>query len=130
MVVRLITCILLLVPALIIAADKPDIGYLTVKQAIEGLMDTPGTDMKIHNEWTVITQKVEGQPVIWSFPPQGHYAYPSVAKREILKDEEGWYVDTTLLCEAETVACDQFYTDFQALDKKMTEAMAGSANTN
>jgi len=31
-----------------------------------------------------------------------------------------WYVDTTFLWEADKVACDELYQEFQALDKKMT----------
>lgn len=70
-------------------ADEKSIGYPSVKQAIEGLIDTPGTEMTIQNEWTVITRKIEGKPVLWSFTPQDHYAYPAVATPEILKDSDG-----------------------------------------
>jgi len=31
-------------------ADEKSIGYPSVKQAIEGLIDTPGTEMTIQNE--------------------------------------------------------------------------------
>jgi len=70
----------MLLLTLIASADEESIGYPSVKQAIEGLIDTPGAEMTI--------QKIEGKPVIWSFTAQNRYAYSTAAKREIRQDDE------------------------------------------
>jgi len=59
---------------------------------------------------------------IWSFTPEGHYAYPAVVKRELKQNAQGGaFIEMTALCEATKDACDRLIGEFQKLNGQAKE---------
>jgi hypothetical protein len=66
------------------------LGYPTVAEALTSLKAKSGVSVSVTKPdgWTIIT---EPAPVlaVWSFAPEGHYAYPAVVRRAIARDSTG-----------------------------------------
>lgn len=97
------------------------IGYETVAQALESLKKKPDTKFRQKQGWIIISE--EGDNALWSFTPENHPAYPAVAKRTVVLDEDGISIVLDVLCEAEKTPCDQLVRDFDELTDKIKQEM-------
>jgi len=95
--------------------------YSSVAEALADLKTRDDVTIEVSQGWTIITE-IENF-VIWSFTPENHPAYPAVAKRVFYQDQGGWFVEMSIRCEADKVACDQFYRDFELLNEQMRQSL-------
>ena len=104
------------------------LGYPTVAAALEGLKSKPGVSVNITkpDAWTIVMEP--STKAIWSFTPEGHYAYPSVVRREVKQREAGdVYLEMVALCQAEKEPCDRLIREFQQLNERMRASIQRSA---
>jgi hypothetical protein len=67
---------------------------------------------------------ISGPGQLWNFTKTTHPAYPSVACRRIVRDQDGdLRVETQLSCNAAKPECDQLAAGYAALDKEMMDAL-------
>ena len=102
------------------SGNTKSIGFKTVDEALAYLKTKPTvtfTNTK-PDGWLIAN---DTSPfAVWSFTPEGHYAYPAVVKREIKQNDKGdVYVEMTALCQAEKEPCDRLIAEFQELNNKM-----------
>jgi hypothetical protein len=102
-------------------ASEPSskIEYSSVAKALADLSKKEGIKMNVSQGWTIITEDSGAIITMWSFAPEGSPAYPAVAKRVFYDQQGGWYVEMSILCEANKEACDKFNQDFVNLNEEM-----------
>lgn len=97
------------------------LGYSSVSEALASLKAKPGVSISKPDGWVIITEPAPAF-AIWSFTPEGHYAYPAVVRRAIKQEPTGAVsVDMTALCQAEKDPCDRLIREFQQLNERMRE---------
>ena len=107
-------------------APVPDslgsLEYSSVPEALEALKSKPGVSITVTKPdgWILAT---EGQSIVWSFTPIGHYAHPAVVRRELLVRNGEAVVETRALCQAEKLACDKLIGEFQELNEHMRQSV-------
>jgi hypothetical protein len=99
------------------------LGYATVAGALTSLKTKSGVSVSVTkpDRWTIIT---EPAPVnaVWSFAPDGHYAYPAVVRRAVVRDSTGHVsMEMTALCEAAKEPCDRLMREFQQLNDRVRQ---------
>lgn len=99
------------------ATSQSKIGYPSVSSALSAMKEKSGVEVSVKDGWTIIFDRAE--QTLWSFTPDKHPAYPSVAKRAAVSDNGKLRVLTQIRCEAAKAACDQLATDFDQLNKKV-----------
>lgn len=104
--------------------ESPDgaksLGYSTVSEALASLKTKPGTIFTTTEpDGWIIVNEISPEFVVWSFTPQGHYAYPAVVRRTIKKTNGQVHVVTAALCQADKLSCDNLIREFQQLSEKM-----------
>lgn len=110
-------------------SDKPieetsgagsSIGYASVHEALVSLKAKPGVNITVTKPdgWTIVNEPSPAFAV-WSFAPEGHYAYPAVVRRSLEQSNGQVRVVTAALCQAAKQPCDQLIREFQQLNDKM-----------
>ncbi len=99
------------------------LGYATVAEALTSLKAKSGVSVSVSKPdgWTIIA---EPAPVnaVWSFAPEGHYAYPAVVRRAVESDSTGHVsMHMTALCEAAKEPCDRLMREFQQLNDQVRQ---------
>lgn len=98
------------------------VGYKSVDAALSALKarsDITFTTTQ-PDSWLIATD--EKNVVIWSFTPQGHYAYPAVVKRAVMQNTQGQvYIETSALCQANKTSCDRLMNEFAELTEQIRE---------
>jgi hypothetical protein len=102
-------------------AHQHTTGYPSVAAALKDLHSRPAVKFSVQNGWTVAVDDAERS--IWSFPPQGHAAYPSAVRRQIREGKDGVTLDMAVQCEASKAACDDLVRTFQDLNTRMSTAL-------
>jgi len=107
--------------------EQPDstIGYPTVAAALDDLRNRPGVAISVQNGWTVASDP--GTSSIWSFPPQGHAAYPAAVKRQVVKEGNAVTIQMKILCQASKAACDDLVRAFQQLNARASQELRTAA---
>jgi hypothetical protein len=100
-------------------ADNGGVGYPSPAAAMQALRSRPDVVFWVNNGWTVAQEKSTG--TIWSFAPESDPSYPSVAKRELIREAGAWSVKTNILCGATQSACNKLAADFKKLDDAMRQ---------
>ena len=92
------------------------------KEALESLKAKPGVEINVTKPdgWTIITER--DPYTMWSFAPEGHYAYPAVVRRVLKQDDRGVFIEMSALCQAEKAPCDRLIRDFQQLNERIRES--------
>jgi hypothetical protein len=93
------------------------IEYASVVEALADLQTHEEMAMVVREGWIMILE-ADGYTT-WTFTPPEHPAYPTVAKRTIYQDENGWHIAMKVQCEAEQAACDDFVRQFDVINKEM-----------
>jgi hypothetical protein len=119
------TTLLISVGAHAAAKDEPanqDFGFATVNDTLAFLKAKPSVSFATTKPdgWLIAN---DSKPfAIWSFTPEGHYAYPAVVKREVKQNAQGGvFIQMTALCEATKDACDRLIGEFQKLNGQAKE---------
>jgi hypothetical protein len=119
----------LLRPAYADNQTSKGIGYASVDAALSSLKkrsDVTFTTTK-PDGWLIATD--ETMFAIWSFTPQGHYAYPAVVKRAAMQNTQGQvFIETSALCEADKVSCDRLMSEFSKLNEQVREDVHKETN--
>jgi len=100
------------------AAGK--LGYPTVAAALEGLRSRPGVSITTTKPdgWIIATET--NSKAVWSFAPDGHYAYPAVVRRDVKQHDGGEvYIDMVVVCQAAKEPCDRLVREVQELNEQM-----------
>jgi hypothetical protein len=89
-----------------VEGEASAVGYDTVAEALAGLEVKEGASKRTTKDgWIEIEDKEKN--VLWSFVPEGHPAYPAVAKRTTSGRGLAVQIDMSGLCEAERSACEK-----------------------
>ena len=113
------------------AATAQDIPYASVDEAMEDLASQPGAVVEEQDGWTVITfEESKDSQVLWTFVPEHHYAYPAMARRQMILEGQTWDVDTTLMCGGSEASCVQLQQDFENLDLRIREQLNAEFDNN
>jgi len=104
-------------------ASSPVIEYPNVAAALAGLHAKQGVVFRNEGGWTVAEDTAAY--TIWSFPPEGHPAYPSVVKRQIVQENAGSSIKMSVHCQASKQACDDLVRSFEELNAKMAAGVRG-----
>jgi hypothetical protein len=99
------------------------VGYPTVDAALASLHSNPGVVFTNQGGWTVAQD--DATKTIWSFPPQGHPAYPSVVKRQLVQQGGDVNLDMNVQCESTKIACDDLVRSFEQLNAQTKASMGG-----
>lgn len=100
------------------------IGYKTVAEARAALEARDGRDVVVTHAdgWITVNEPAAGAQ--WSFPPQGHYAYPSLLRRTVVREAGGKVtMRTDSLCETQADACARLVAEFEALNDRIVQAV-------
>ncbi len=95
------------------------IEYKSVAEALAEMSKEEEVIISVSQGWTIITDYSDTTITMWSFAPQNNPAYPAVAKRVFYEEQSSWYVEMSILCEANQDACEKFYQDFVKLNEEM-----------
>ena len=104
-------------------ASSPVVEYPNVDAALAGLHAKPGVVFRNEGGWTVAEDTAAF--TVWSFPPEGHPAYPSVVKRQIVQENAGSSIKMSVHCQASKQACDDLVRSFEELNAKMAAGARG-----
>jgi hypothetical protein len=83
------------------------VNFATVAGALDGLKQIPTVAWDVNGKKWIVFADPQSES-IWSFVPQGHYAYPAVARQQ-WRGSTYWKIE--FLCEASGAACTQFRRD-------------------
>lgn len=93
------------------------IEYGSVAEALIDLKTHEDAAVVVRQGWTMIIE-ADGYTT-WTFTPPDHPANPTVAKRILYQDQDGWHIAMRVHCEADQTACDDFVRQFDAINKEM-----------
>jgi hypothetical protein len=103
--------------------------YHSVSEALDSLKSKPGARINVTKPdgWVIVE---EGQDVIWSFVPAGHYAYPAVVRRAlVIRPGGNLSVEMRALCEAQKDPCDKLIREFEELNERMRRSLQQRAGS-
>lgn len=104
------------------AGAQGGIGYASVAEARKAMTALPGAKVSEQQGWLIVEQ----MPVMWSFAPAGHEAYPAAVKRTVVQRDGRFDVDMAVLCEAPRPACDRLVEGFKGLNEQMKRSLSGT----
>jgi len=102
-------------------ASAPTIGYPSVNAALAALHSKSGVVFTTQDGWTIADDAAE--QTIWSFPPPGHPAYPSVVKRQLVVQDSATNLLMSVRCDAAKKACDDLVRSFEKLNAAMSASL-------
>ena|SRR5579859_800707 len=115
---------LALVVTLGACAEESTIGYPTVDRALEALHRDAHAKFTTEGGWTIVTTKENGTPVIWSFAPKGHPAYPAAVKRTIVQSAGAVFIDMKAFCSGTQSACDKLVGEFRDTNERFIQNLS------
>jgi hypothetical protein len=104
------------------AAELPEIDYPSVGAVLEALRADRSAKLDRQAGWIVVSTIERGNPVLWSFTPEGHPAHPSVVKRTALEQKGTGYVELATLCEAPEPDCARLLEDFKQVNQRIAQS--------
>jgi len=107
--------------------DHSTIGYPSVKAALAALHAKPTVEFRVQDGWIIASEKEATTFDIWSFPPEGHAAYPAAVKRTLSQKDNATWIEMSVHCEASKVACDNLVKEFQQLNDRFRESLRSKA---
>src|ERR1700751_92583 len=101
-----------------LAAEPSSIGYPTIDAALEALRKDPQAHFSTQDAWTIVSATENGNPVVWSFTPEGHPRPPAAVKQTAVHEKDrAWSMQMALLCGGTKAACDKLVEDFKELNE-------------
>jgi hypothetical protein len=104
------------------AAERPEIDFPSVSAVLEALRSDARAKFERQAGWTVVATVERGNPVLWSFTPDGHPAHPSVVKRTAVEQNGTGYVELATLCEAPEPDCARLLRDFKQINDRIAQS--------
>jgi hypothetical protein len=103
------------------AADAP-IDYPSVAAVLDALRADAAAQFESQAGWTIVATSEGGNPVLWSFTPEGHPAHPAVVKRTALERKGTGFVQLTTLCQAPEAECVRLLDEFRQVNQKIAQS--------
>lgn len=113
------------------SADAPvkgGLGYqgrssegVSAAELLSQLQADPEVEFRTKRGWRIAA--IKSERVLYSFTPDNHPAHPSYVKREVVQEEGGIYMKTSVSCGATKNVCDQLVRDFIELNKKIKNSV-------
>ncbi|MDP1753129.1 MAG: hypothetical protein Q8L22_27050 [Reyranella sp.] len=104
------------------AGAQSGVGYKSVAEARNAVTALPGAKASEQQGWLIVKK----MPVMWSFAPAGHEAYPTAVKRTVGQRDGSFDIDMSVLCEAPKPACDRLVEGFKSLNDQMKRNLGGA----
>ena len=105
------------------------VGFKTVDDALAFLKTKPSVTFTVTKPDGWIIANDSAPFTNWSFTPEGHYAYPTVVKRELKQNEKGEVsIEMTALCQAQKEPCDRLIKEFQDMNNKARKNVQDNLN--
>jgi hypothetical protein len=115
----------MLAALILIAAGAQSAGaadeYPSVAAVLAALRADPDARFETQDGWTVVASVERGNPVLWSFTPEGHPAHPAVVKRTALEKKGTGFVELTTLCEGPEAECKRLLEQFQQFNQQLAQ---------
>lgn len=108
-------------------AESSPIGYATIEEAFTALQADPQAVVTEYEGWTIFNQKSEGVYTIWSFTSEDHPTHPTVIRREIVKRGGEVSIKMDALCHSSKFDCDQLIDEFNAINERIKQKLAGAS---
>ena len=103
-------------------AEPPKIDFPDVRAALEALRADTEAKFDGQGGWIVVATVERGNPVAWSFTPEGHPAHPSVVKRTVVEKGGTGYVELATLCEARESDCVRLLEEFKQINERIAQS--------
>jgi hypothetical protein len=113
---------LALLAALPVLAAERSIDFPTVDAALDALRKDADAQFETQGGWLVVATQERGNPVLWSFAPEGHPAYPAVVKRTALESKGNGYVQLDTLCGGPPDECERLLEEFRQFNQKLAQS--------
>jgi len=104
------------------AEERLAIDYPSVAAARAALRADPAAQFEEQAGWTLVATNERGNPVLWSFTPEGHPAHPAVVKRTALEDRGTGFVELDTLCEGPEQECKRLLERFRQVSQRAAES--------
>lgn len=121
-IVAMTSSIWLLAASAAVGAEPPEIDFPSVAAVLEALHADTHAKFDTQGGWIVVATVERGNPVLWSFTPEGHPAHPSVVKRTALEQKGTGYVRLATLCEAPQPDCVRLLEDFKQINQRIAQS--------
>lgn len=95
--------------------------YPSVAAVLAELHADPDARFEMQDGWTIVASVEHGNPVLWSFTPEGHPAHPAVVKRTALERKGNGFVELTTLCEGPEAECKQLLEHFRQVNQELAQ---------
>ncbi len=103
-------------------AAAPAIDYPSVAAALDALHADPATQFESQDGWVIAAASERGNPVLWSFTPEGHPAHPAVVKRTALERKGTGYVELDTLCQGPEAECVRLLEQFKQINQQIAQS--------
>lgn len=104
------------------ASDDAAIDYPSVAAVLEGLRADPAAQFESQGGWIVVASSEHGNPVLWSFTPEGHPAHPAVVKRTALEKKGTGFVEVATLCQGPEAECFLLLDEFRQINQQIAQS--------
>ena len=111
-------------------ANSAAMGYPTVLAALQGLKAKPGVTMSISRGRGWIVAKEPASHSVWSFTPEGNYAYPAVVRQRVWQEAGQVFIETVALCEAAKPKCDRLVHQFERESEQLKALLLRTQASN
>jgi hypothetical protein len=100
---------------------EPKEDYPSVAAVLAELRADPDAKFETQDGWIVVASVERGNPVLWSFTPEGHPAHPAVVKRAALESKGTGFVELTTLCEGPEAECKKLLEQFREVSQRLAQ---------
>ena len=103
-------------------AEPPAIDYSSVAAVLAALRADPTARFEVGGGWITAATAEHGNPVLWSFTPEGHPAHPAVVKRTAVEANGAGMIQLATLCEGPAEACARLLDDFRQMSQRLLDS--------
>jgi hypothetical protein len=104
------------------ASDEPAIDFPSVAAALDALRADSAAQFESQGGWVVVATSEQGNPVLWSFTPEGHPAHPAVVKRTALEKKGTGFVELATLCQGPEAECFALLDNFRQINQQIAQS--------
>jgi hypothetical protein len=107
------------------AADEAAIAaidYESVAAVLAALRTDSAAQFESQAGWIVVASSERGNPVLWSFTPEGHPAHPAVVKRTALEKKGAGFVELATLCQGPEPECVALLEEFKQVNQQIAQS--------
>ena len=91
----------------------------TVQNVLNQLRDDPKATFSTLKGWNMVKVETEIEVSIYFFTPEQHSAHPTVVRRRIYERDEHVWTETTAICDAAKLTCENLFNEFVRLGNEV-----------